>query len=500
MNDRRAQAWKCQVCGYIHQAAEAPEWCPVCGAERILFVEAAAVAATAKDKGARVWRCLACGTLHEGDHPPENCPVCGVPAETFESSERAESACCAGSARRIVILGASIAGICAAEAAREVSPNAPILVLSKEKHLPYYRLNLTRYLAGEVTREGLLLHPASWYAERGIELVLDAEVTAIQPERGQVALRDGREFPYDSLVLAIGAHPFIPPIPGATREGVFSVRTLDDADALLGALRPDLGCVCIGGGLLGLETAGALARRGVRVTVVEGFPWLLPRQLSQRAAQLVERALESLQISVRLNARVKEIAGDDRVREVLLEDGTRLPADLAVVTAGVRSNSYLARLAQLKVKQGVLVDDFLATSDSRIFAAGDVAEHGGVVYGIWAPAQYQGKIAGMNATGMRSAFGGIPSSNTIKVLGIDLFSIGIFEPGDGSFLVVEEGQDEGYLRFVFHDNRLVGGILIGHEHHRLAPSLKRAVEEKSDFSGLLKGRPDARAVAAHIAR
>jgi nitrite reductase (NADH) large subunit len=241
--------------------------------------------------------------------------------------------------------------------------------------------------------------------------------------------------------------------------------------------------------LLGLETAGALARQGAKVTVLEGYGWLLPRQLNRTAGEILAGHVQSSGIKLRTKARTQEILGDERVRGVLLEDNSTIETELLVVATGIRSNSYLARTAGLDVNQGVVVDNMLKTSHPDVFAAGDVAEHHGFVYGTWAPAQYQGSIAGMNAAGADVEFGGIPRSNALKVLQLELFSIGQIEPEDGSYEAIDKESDGHYFRFVFHDSHLVGAILLGDE--KLATPTKKAVENKYDFSGLLAKHPDA---------
>jgi len=176
------------------------------------------------------------------------------------------------------------------------------------------------------------------------------------------------------------------------------------------------------------------------------------------------------------------------VRGVLLDDQSTIDTDLLVVATGIRSNSYLGRTAGLDVNQGIVVDNLLKTSHPDVFAAGDVAEHHGCVYGTWAPSQYQGSIAGMNAAGANAEFGGIPRSNALKVLHLELFSIGRIEPADGSYEAIERQADEQYFRFVFRDGHLAGAILLGDA--KLATQVKKAVEGKHDFSGLLAKHPD----------
>ena len=285
----------------------------------------------------------------------------------------------------MVIVGAGIAGLSAAEAARKQAPRAELTLLSREAHLPYYRLNLTRFLAGEVSEADLPIHPAGWYRDNAIDFRGGVEAAELLPDQHALSLRDGTRIGFDKLILTAGAHPFVPPLGGATRQGVTSLRTLDDARAILATLQPGMRCVCVGGGILGLEAAGGLARGGAEVTVLEGHGWLMPRQLPQPTGPRMQRHLEGLGIRLRTNARTKEILGDERVAAVLLDDGATLPADLVLITTGVRPNSFLARRAGLEVAGGVVVNDQLVSSHPDVLAAGDVAEHRGVLYGTWGP-------------------------------------------------------------------------------------------------------------------
>jgi len=416
--------------------------------------------------------------------------VCGADASEFEPlSESPVPDFPQGGAGKIVILGAGIAGLSAVEAARAAAPDAEIVLVSREAELPYYRLNLTRYLAGEIDERALPIHPVEWYDRERIHRVQGREVAGLLPDRQVLALEEGSEIGFDRLILACGAHPFVPPMPGANHAGVYALRTLEDARALRQAARQGVRCVCIGGGILGLETAAALARCGVRVTLLENHPWLLPRQLDPQGAEVLEHHVRRLGIDIRPSAKVAELVGEGSLRAVVLEDGPPLPADFAVIAAGVRPNTRLARRAGLEVNQGIVVDSCLATSHPRIYAAGDVAEHRGALYGTWEPARFQGAIAGQNAAGARVEFGGIPRANTLKVLGVNLFSVGEIEAKDGSYQVIALETDGHYRRFLFRDSHLVGVILIGDT--RLASAGLRAVKECFDASGILSRHPDA---------
>jgi nitrite reductase (NADH) large subunit len=472
--------WKCEVCGYVHRGEAPPATCPVCGASAEAFVPLTAVVEPPAGKAA-FWRCTVCGYVHRGDVPLERCPVCGATREMFEPYDAAAAARVASSVRRLVIVGAGIAGLTAAEHARALSADVDIVLLSKEPGPPYYRLNLTRYLAGEVADEDLRVHGERWFTEQRIGLVT-GEAAEIDRAGRRVVLHDGKALSYDRLVLANGAHPFIPPLPGATREGVSTLRTREDARRLLERARPGARCVCIGGGLLGLETAGALARRGARVTLLEGFGWLLPRQLAEPAGKLLARVVEARGLAVRCGVKVEELGGDESVGAVRLAGGESLPAELVVIAAGVRPNSHLARRCGLKVNTGVLVDDRMATSDPDVYACGDVSEHRGVCYGIWPAAFVQGGVAGAAALGGEAAFAGIPPSNRLKVLDVDLFSIGRFQPQDAGDEVLEREAGGAYHRLLLRDGGLVGANLFGDT--AAANVVREAIEARAQTSQL----------------
>jgi nitrite reductase (NADH) large subunit len=213
----------------------------------------------------------------------------------------------------------------------------------------------------------------------------------------------------------------------------------------------------------------------------------MPRQLNRKGGEFLERHIAGIGVKVMKNARTKAILGDGKVSGFLLQDGRTIAADMVVIATGVRPSTSLARKTGLEVDNGIIVDNHMRTSQPDILAAGDVAEHNGQVYGSWAASQYQGGIAALNAVGIPTQFGGLPRSNTVKALGLDLTSIGRFMPEDGSYIVVEEESEESYVEFVFHDGRMTGAILIGHPE--LAASAKTAIESGTDFSAVLKANP-----------
>lgn len=488
--------YRCSVCGYIHIGSAPPEICPVCGAPSSAFEQLENEAgATAERQGAATatpapaeagsailrtgWKCLNCAWTTESAAPPDACPVCGAVRDDFTRVVPEPPVASRPGRLKAVVLGGGIAGVSAAETLRAELPDADITLISSESRLPVYRLNLTRYLAGEVGREQLPIHPLEWYEQNRITPIMQTAATEVDLEGRRVLLSNGPDITYDALVLATGAHPFVPPFPGAVLENVFTIRDADDADRLLARLAAQgmgTACVCIGGGILGLELAGALAARGADVTVLENTDWLMPRQLTRRAAEVLKRHLAKLGISVRENARTKEIVGDGACCGVRLDDGTFLPAAIVTITAGVRPNTWLARKAGLEVHHGVVADSRMQTSHPGVWTAGDVSEHFGQVYGLWGPAMYQGRIAALNIAGVETHFGGMPRSNVMKVLGLDLFSIGLVQPPDGSYAVHELEEDGRHAMAMIHDGRIAGAVVIGDPV--LAAAVRRAMEQE----------------------
>lgn len=401
----------------------------------------------------------------------------------------------------LVIVGSGVAGVTAAEAARRTNPTLAITLLGQEPELPYRRLRLTPYLAGQETRETLLLRPRQWYRDHRINLLTDARVTAVDPEAHTLILRGTMgSLRYDRLVLATGSHPRRLPIEGLNRRNVVVVRTLADADAIMGALREGDACVVIGGGLLGLETAKALALRGGRVQVVEAQDRILPIQLDPRGSERLAEALRREGLGLHVGATLTGVAGEDRVVSVTLSSGTELAADLVVVAVGIAPTTHLAATAKCQVERGVVVDDCLATSVADIYAAGDMAQHQGRVYGIWPAAMAQGEAAGVNAAGGSAPFTGIVPFNPLKVVETRVYSVGATgaeRPTDRE-LVLETPQ--AYKKLTLRDGRLIGAVLVGDD--RESEALAAAIVQGLDLSRAAAGGDVAdllKAVSAHAA-
>jgi nitrite reductase (NADH) large subunit len=378
-----------------------------------------------------------------------------------------------------LIVGNGVAGTTAAETIRKADTSGSITIATDEGLPFYYRIRLSEYLSGDLSEQDLVAKRESWYRDQDIDLRLSTRVNHADPQEKIVLTEDGQRLPYDSLLIATGSHSFIPPIKGADKKGVFALRSIQDARAISAYGGKMEEVVLIGGGLLGLEAGNALRKRGKKVTVVEFFPRLLPRQLDTEGAKRLQKMMEEMGFSFRLGAKTKEIAGEDRVDGVLLEGGEKLSTAMVIISAGVRPNMELAELLGLDRDKGIQINERMETSRSGVYAAGDVAEFKGIPYGIWPAAMEQGKIAGANMAGEDIAYKGTTMSNTLKVAGIDLASAGNIDADNELEARVVTGEGL-YKKIVMDKGRIVGCIMLGDT--KGFKKITQAIAEKLDVS------------------
>jgi len=366
------------------------------------------------------------------------------------------------SMRRYVIVGNGVAGTTAAENIRELDGDGKIDILTDESTLFYTRIRLPDYIAGEVEKEELILHKPQWYQERGIEVHLEESVHEIDPEKREIQTTKGTTCPYDRLLLATGSHSFVPPVKGADKGGVFTLRSIKDAQRIRDYALKAKRAVLIGGGVLGLEAGNGLRSLGMEVAVVEFFPRLLPRQMDVAGAELLKKEMETMGFSFYLGAKSQEIIGREKVEGLLLEGAQIIPCDMVLISAGVRPNLDLAKKLGLGVDKGVLVNDRLETEMPDVYAAGDLIQHRGVLYGIWPASEKQGRIAGGNMAGGNAVYEGTVMSNRLKVVGIDLVSSGDIDV-DGKLEDLVEKDEERFIyrKLVLKDDIIVGCTLLG---------------------------------------
>lgn len=380
--------------------------------------------------------------------------------------------------KKYLIIGNGAAGTTAAETIRKNDKNGRITIVTEEKLPFYYRIRLNDFICGEINEQDLLAKKPEWYAENKIDLLTGVRITEGDPAAKTLRSEKGDTFSYDTLLVASGSHSFVPPIPGADKRGVFTLRNIDDAGNIVKYAEQSKAIVLIGGGLLGLEAGNALRKMKKRVTVVEFFPRLLPRQLDQKGAERLAAIMVEMGFSFRVGASTKEICGNDSIDSVLLESGESLPADMVIISAGVRPNLELAEALKLETGKGILVDSELRTSNPDIFAAGDVAEYKGAIYGIWPAATQQGRVAGAVMAGNNEKYSGTTMANKLKVVGIDLASAGEID-ADGKFEARTEESDGVYKKFVLDNNRLIGLIMLGDAKNFAA--MTKAIKDGTEF-------------------
>lgn len=383
---------------------------------------------------------------------------------------------------RVIIIGNGLAGTISSKTLRELDQKLEIDVFAEEKHHYYPRPNLIEFVAGNMPQERIFAFPGSWHQRQKISIHLENPVKRIFASPQEVEVGGGKREKYDFLLMANGSSAFVPPIKGAEKAGVFTLRTLDDAFHILEYLENRRRVAVIGGGLLGLEIARAIRARGADVEVIEFFDRLLPRQLDVQGASLLKAQIEKMKIKIRLKSATEEIFGQKEVQGLRFKDGTQVKRDMVLVAAGVKPNTSLAKEAGLETDRGLVVNDYLQASHPKIFAAGDCIQHNGRVYGIIPASFDQARLAASNIIGEQRKYRGTVPSNTLKIVGLYVTSVGLVNPEGGEFEEIQkENKEEGiYKKIVLQNGNLVGAIWMGTK--KGVTEISRAVTEKQNVT------------------
>jgi nitrite reductase (NADH) large subunit len=385
----------------------------------------------------------------------------------------------------LVVIGNGMAGMRTVEELLKLDRDMyRITVFGAEPHGNYNRILLSPVLAGEKTVDDIMLHTREWYAENGITLQAGDPVVRIDRKRRIVHAASGLAVPYDRLLIATGSRPFIVPVPGHDLPGVIGFRDLHDVDAMLAASRRGGRAVVIGGGLLGLEAANGLLRRGMDVTVVHVTASLMNQQLDGPAAELLRASLERRGLRILLSRQTAAIEGEGRVQSLRFTDGETIPADLVVMAAGVRPNVSLAQQAGLHVERAIVVDDTLQTYDPRIYAVGECVQHRRATFGLVAPIWDQARVCAAHLAGAgHRRYVQQATATTLKVTGVDLYSAGDIVGGEGSEdLVLRDRRGGVYKRLVVSGRRLLGVVLYGDVAD--GPWYFELIQNRSDISSI----------------
>lgn len=398
---------------------------------------------------------------------------------------------------KYVIIGNSAAGISGVEAIRSVDKTGTLTVISKDNQCAYSPALTTYMMSGKIEEKNIYLKGPEFYSENNVNLLLGKEAKSIDPKNKVVALDRGVKVPFDKLLIAVGSKPIVPPIKGINQKGVFTLRCLDDAKNIVKYASGKDKVLVIGGGLVGLRAAYAMAQLGFDVTVVELLPQILPQNLDKTAATIVREFLEENGWEIITGKYVAELKkGKSDVGSAVLSDGTELEASMVIVGTGVRPDTDLAETAGIKTDIGIIVNDKMEVQIDKlkghdIYAAGDVVEAYDYLLGkravnaIWPLARRQGYVAGLNMAGQKAKYeGGIPM-NSVDFYGLTTMSVG--RELEGTKYSVKK-YDNTYRKIGIKDNKIVHFTLVGNVER--AGLLTGLVEDRVDVSKFKKSLMD----------
>lgn len=376
---------------------------------------------------------------------------------------------------KVVIIGNNVAGTFTAQNIRSLNNDVKIDIYTQEKYPYYTRVNLPELISEKVTIDDLIVFKEDWYKNKRLNLHLNKKINKINPNNKTIQI-EGKDDPiaYDKLVLALGSTPNIPPIKNAVemkdkRIGLFTLRSIDDALEIKDFIKSKNAkkAIIIGGGLLGLELANQMNNNNLNTTVVEFFPHLLPRQLDIDCGGMLRNEIESRGIKVVLDATTEEILENGIVSGIRLKGGEIINGDIVLIQAGIRPTIDLAREANLDTNRGITVNKFLVTSEKDIFAVGDCIEYKNQIWGIIPACMEQSKIVAASVLGLKKIdYKGTTPKNTLKIVGLELTSIGIIDPskeesGAWEILKKADKKDCCYQKVILKEGKLKGAILLG---------------------------------------
>ena len=380
-----------------------------------------------------------------------------------------------------LIIGNGIAGVEAAQTIRRNDSDSTITIISQSKHLHYYRPRIIEYLANKVSLDQITIYKDDFYIKNNINNILDTKIVSIEPDSKQVIDSNGNSYTYDKLLMATGSAPFVPPIEGVETQGIFTLKGASDADNILSYCENISDVIVIGGGLLGLETANSLSSIGKNVTVIELAKWLLPRQLDKEGGDILQEILMKKGILFQTDASVSQISSENnKVTGITLKSGKEINGNVIIISAGIKPEVHKPLFSIFESNRGIKVSDTLATSIRDIYAAGDLVEHNGIVYGLWDASKEQGKIAGLNMCGINTQYVGTTMASQLKITGIDLYSAGNIYESDAKNYVLKD--KESYLKFLIKDEQPVGAIVLGKKDAiKLARNVMNKKNHHDDF-------------------
>ncbi|MFX0085329.1 MAG: NAD(P)/FAD-dependent oxidoreductase [Candidatus Hodarchaeota archaeon] len=382
-----------------------------------------------------------------------------------------------------VIIGNGVAGVSAAQfLSSKLDSNSTITQFTDEFIPGYYnRPRIPGFLANkEISVNDIIAYDFDWYNRRKIDLHINERVEKINVEAHLIKTTN-HSYSYDQMLIATGATCLIPPIDGQHLNHFYTIRNLSDAIKIRNRFKSGKKAVIIGGGVLGLEAANAAVSQGLKTTVIEYFPYLLPRQLDEEGGKILQKILESRGINILVGKSVQSILGSEEVERVLINDGSEIPTNIVLVCTGIKPRIDLVKDI-LKINKGIIVNEYLETSISNIYAAGDCAEFQGRIYGLIPPSIEQAKIAAANMIDPRSEeYYGSKISSTLKVTDLFLSSFGYKgnenELGYESIKFVSKEQ---YVKIYVHEDKIKAAIVLG--VRKLLPIIKNIFNKELSLS------------------
>jgi NAD(P)H-nitrite reductase large subunit len=373
---------------------------------------------------------------------------------------------------KYVIVGASAAGIGAVEAIREVDPVGTITVISEEPCPQYSRPMISDLVSGKADFGKMMCREHEFWENNDVQALTGRTAVGLNLTDKYVALDKGEHVNFEKLLVATGGKPFVPKIEGSDKDGVFTFTTLSDAESLAAKIEKAKSAVVIGAGLIGVSVTEALVKRGLKVTMVELQDKILSLILDPTASEMVENVIRKAGVTIAIGQTVKRIVGkpenDKVVGGAVLTSGEQVQCDLVIIAIGVIPRTELVAGTDVKTNRGILVDKFMRTNVSDVYASGDVAEAYDFVFGenrllpLWPLAQLEGKVAGYNMAGKKADYPGGTAMSALKYFGIPIISIGIANPKDDAYesLVKHEPERNVYRKIVLKDNAIVGVTLV----------------------------------------
>lgn len=366
-----------------------------------------------------------------------------------------------------VIIGNSAAGVFAAEALRGLDSSGKITMISEENNRPYSRCLTSYYIGEEIDQDRIYIRDANFYAATGIDFI-PQKVEQVNDTEKSITLQSGEVVSYDKLLIATGASPYSLPVEGLDLEGVFELRTLEDARKIMDFAPRVKEAVVMGAGLVGLKGAHALHELGIKVSIIVNSR-IMSRSVDPHTGQIITELLEQDGYEVIYNTKLSKILGQDKVEGVRLSSGKEIPCQLVLMAAGVSPNVDLVKNTGIEVNKGIIVDKHMQTTVPHIYAAGDVAEAYHAVWdekrviSIWPVATAQGTVAGSNMAGVERIYEGSVGSNSAVFCGVGVVSAGIpyLPTGEGQELSTHDKVTKRYRKFIVKDDILVGMIMVG---------------------------------------